>query len=112
MKTLLKTLLIAMLFMALGGATAANAASTGTQLSFCEQLDAQGQVEQARLTSLTTTINEFVAYLMYDKPTSVTVGEFAWSLQLYGVTADNLGLIAYARGAYCYSPVLPINLLE
>lgn len=76
MKTVIKTLAVASLFLAVGVASVAHATSTGT-LSFCEQLNAQEQVEQARLASLTTTINEFVSYLMYDKPTSVTIGEFA-----------------------------------
>jgi len=105
-------LIVAVVFFASGGAKAADySASTGT-LSFCEQVEAQTKINQTRLSELTTTINSFVSYLLYDRATNATAWEFAWALQLYGVTADNLELLAYAKWAYCYSPVLPSKLLK
>lgn len=84
MKTVIKTLAIASVILASGGVSAADAASTGTQeLSFCEQVSYQTEINQDRLSKLTTAINSFVSYLMYGKDTDVTVGEFAGALQLY-----------------------------
>lgn len=102
----------AVLMLATGVASVAHATSTGTQqLSFCEQVEAQTQINEERLNRLTSTINSFVSYLLYNKETDVTAGEFAWALQLYWVTADNLELLAYVKWAYCYNPVLPSKLL-
>lgn len=106
-------LCITIVFFASGGARADYSASTGTQvLSFCEQLDIQEKTESDRLSRLTTTINSYVSFITFGKETTVSAWEFAWALQLYWVTAENLRVLAYARGAYCYNPVLPSNLLK